>query len=92
MPRPFRFATFAYHAANRRDWEEQARCAEANGYAALVMPDHFLNPLTPMPALAAAAAVTTTLRVGCIVFANDYRHPALRPRRPPPSISSAAAA
>lgn len=77
MPRPFRFATFAYQATDRRDWEEQARRAEANGYATLVMPDHFLNPLTPMPALAAAAAVTTTLRVGCIVFANDYRHPAL---------------
>ena len=77
MPRPFRFATFAYRAADQRDWEEQARRAEAHGYATLVMPDHFLNPLTPMPALAAAAAVTTTLRVGCIVFANDYRHPAL---------------
>lgn len=77
MTRPFRFATFAYLAADRRDWEEQARRAEASGYATLVMPDHFLNPLTPMPALAAAAAVTTTLRVGCIVFANDYRHPAL---------------
>src|SRR3954447_1087040 len=77
MPRPFRFATFAYRAADRWAWEEQARRAAASRYATLVMPDHFLNPLTPMPALAAAAAVTTTLRVGCIVFANDYRHPAL---------------
>ena len=77
MVRPFRFAAYAYQAASRREWEETARRAEALGYATLVMPDHFLNPLTPVPALAAAAAVTTTLRVGSIVFANDYRHPAL---------------
>lgn len=77
MARPFRFATFAFEAASRRNWEETARRAEGLGYATLVMPDHFLNPLTPVPALAAAAAVTTTLRIGSVVFANDYRHPAL---------------
>jgi probable F420-dependent oxidoreductase len=77
MRRPFRFAVFAYDAASRRDWEEKARRAEALGYALLVMPDHFLDPLTPVPALGAAAMVTTTLRLGAVVFANDYRHPAL---------------
>ena len=80
MPRPFRFAMFAHEAASRQDWEEKARRAEALGFATLVMPDHFLNPLAPVPALAAAAAVTTTLRLGSIVFANDYRHPALLPK------------
>ena len=40
------------------------------------MPDHFVDhPLAPMPALAAAAAVTTTLRVGPLVLGNDYKHP-----------------
>ena len=77
MRRPFRFAVFAYDATSRRDWEEKARRAEALGYALLVMPDHFLDPLTPVPALGVAAAVTTTLRIGAVVFANDYRHPAL---------------
>ena len=57
-------------------WEENARRVEALGYAILVMPDHFMNP-NPVPALATAAAVTTTLRIGTIVFANDFRHPAL---------------
>jgi probable F420-dependent oxidoreductase len=75
--RPFRFAIFAYNATSRHAWEEKARRAEALGYSTLVMPDHFLNPLTPVPALAAAAAVTSTLRIGSIVFSNDYRHPAL---------------
>jgi probable F420-dependent oxidoreductase len=77
MRRPFRFAVFAHEAASRQAWEENARRVEALGYAILVMPDHFMNPLTPVPALAAAAAVTTTLRIGTIVFANDFRHPAL---------------
>ena len=39
--------------------------------------DHYLNPFAPVPALMAAAEATTTLRVGCTVFANDFRHPAL---------------
>ena len=39
------------------------------------MPDHFTDQLAPMPALMAAAAATTTLRVGALVFDNDYKHP-----------------
>ena len=30
-----------------------------------------------MPAMAAAAAATDTLRIGCRVFCNDYRHPVM---------------
>ena len=39
------------------------------------MPDHFGDQLAPVPALAAVAAATTTLRMGALVFCNDYRHP-----------------
>jgi probable F420-dependent oxidoreductase len=39
------------------------------------MPDHFDDQLAPMPALATVAAVTETLRVGALVFDNDYKHP-----------------
>src|SRR3974377_314350 len=39
------------------------------------MPDHFGEQLAPVPALMAAAAATTTLRIGALVFDNDYRHP-----------------
>jgi probable F420-dependent oxidoreductase len=39
------------------------------------MPDHFGDQLAPVPALAAVAAATTTLRMGSLVFGNDYRHP-----------------
>ena len=40
------------------------------------MPDHFSDQLAPCPALQAAADATTTLRVGALVFDNDYKHPA----------------
>jgi probable F420-dependent oxidoreductase len=58
-----------------RSWAEQARRAEDLGYATLFMPDHFGDQLAPVPALAAVAAATTTLRMGSLVFGNDYRHP-----------------
>ena len=58
-----------------RAWAEQARRAEDLGYSALLMPDHFGDQLAPVPALAAVAAATTTLRLGSLVFGNDYRHP-----------------
>jgi len=48
---------------------------EAAGYSTLLMPDHFGDQLAPLPALTAAAAATTTLRIGSLVFGNDYRHP-----------------
>jgi probable F420-dependent oxidoreductase len=58
-------------------WREIARRAEALGYDTLLMPDHITDQLAPMPALAAAAAATTTLRVGSFVFDNDYRNPVM---------------
>ena len=58
-------------------WREAARRAEALGYDTLLMPDHISDQLAPMPALAAAAAATTTLRVGSFVFDNDYRNPVM---------------
>ena len=41
------------------------------------MPDHFGEELAPLPAIAMAAAHTTTLHVGSLVFDNDYKHPAI---------------
>lgn len=45
------------------------------GYAALYLPDHFSDQPGPIAALMAAADATSTLRVGSLVFDNDYRHP-----------------
>src|SRR2546428_3299053 len=67
----------ATHARSAARWSEVARRAEALGYDTLLMPDHITDQLAPMPALAAAAAATSTLRIGSFVFANDYRNPVL---------------
>ena len=48
---------------------------EALGYKTLYLPDHFGDQLSPIAALMSAADATTTLRVGSLVFDNDYRHP-----------------
>lgn len=72
---PFRFGLTAGWVRTGEAWLAMARRAEALGYDVLLAPDHLTHLLSPMPALAAAAAVTTRLRVGAYVFANDFRHP-----------------
>lgn len=73
--RGFRFGVQVSKAATAQEWAELARRVEGNGYDVLTMPDHFTDQLAPMPALMAAASATTTLRVGALVFDNDYKHP-----------------
>jgi probable F420-dependent oxidoreductase len=73
--RPFRFGVQASTAADAAAWVALARSLESLGYSTLTMPDHFGDQLAPVPALMAAAAVTETLRVGALVWDNDYKHP-----------------
>jgi len=73
----FRFGVVAAMARTAEEWAATARRAESLGFAILVTPDAFRHSLAPLPALAAAAAVTRTLRVGTYVIANDFRHPVL---------------
>ena len=75
--RPFRFGVTAPTPSAGTDWAERARRVEQLGYATLVVPDHFRDHLAPVPALTAAALATTRLRVGSLVFSNDFRHPAV---------------
>ena len=56
-------------------WVANARRYEELGYAAVTMPDHFDEQLAPIPALQAVADATSTIRVGALVFDNDYKHP-----------------
>src|SRR5438094_8938838 len=73
--RPFRFAAQIAGAGSAREWADHARKAEDLGYSTLTMPDHFGDQLAPVPALMAAAAATAELRIGTLVFCNDYKHP-----------------
>jgi probable F420-dependent oxidoreductase len=87
---PFRFAVQATNASGAREWREFACKIEQLGYTTLFLADHYLGPgpaaraaqtprqdLAPIAAIAAAAAHTTVLRVGCRVFCIDYHVPAV---------------
>jgi len=73
----FRFGVQAARAASAKEWREKARKIEALGYSTLFMPDHFGDQLAPMVGLAVAAEATDRLKVGALVFDNDYKHPAV---------------
>jgi probable F420-dependent oxidoreductase len=75
--RRFRFGTQLSFARTREEWAAKAARVEELGYSTLCMPDHFDDQLAPVPALMAAAAATTRLRIGTLVLDNDYRHPLL---------------
>jgi probable F420-dependent oxidoreductase len=73
--RPFRFTVQASRLGHPDELVPLARKSEDLGVSALTVADHLDDPLAPIAALMAVAAATTTLRVGSLVFANDYRHP-----------------
>jgi probable F420-dependent oxidoreductase len=66
--------------ADGMSWADSVREVEALGYSTMFVPDHFDEGLGPIAAMATAAAVTTTLNVGALVFDCDYRHPAVLAR------------
>lgn len=80
--RAFRFGVIDESSLSREAWVQKAQTVERLGYAILLIRDHFIqgefnHQLAPIAALMAAADATKELRVGSLVFSNDYRHPAL---------------
>lgn len=88
MAQPFRFGVQSFNSASGTAWTETARKVESLGYSTLHLADHLLGPgpalaktnhpvqnLAAVPAMAHAAAVTSTLNIGCRVFCIDYRLP-----------------
>ena len=73
--RRFRFGVHTSDAAPGRAWTDAARRIESLGFSTLFLRDHFDRQIAPIAAMTAAAVATETLRVGCLVLANDYRHP-----------------
>ena len=83
--RPFRFGVIS-PAADAAAWLHAAREVESRGYSTLVLTDHIdlsgahVTRLAWVPALAAAAAVTSRLRFTVMVANQDLRHPAVLAR------------
>lgn len=64
------------------DPAEHARRAESSGFSVLSVADHLVDDLyDPFGALAMAAAVTSTIRLGTLVLNNDLRNPAIVARQ-----------
>src|SRR5207302_2769105 len=79
--RPIRYATQSGGAPSGDEWIARARRLESMGYATLAMPDHMVGGAwSNMPALGAAAAATSTLRLGNLVLDNDFRNPVVLAR------------
>ena len=85
---PFRFALQSFNTDSPANWRNLIARTEELGYSAFHLADHFLSTgpamdptghppqlLGAVPAIAMALQQTSTLRVGCRVFCNDYRHP-----------------
>ena len=75
--RPFRFSSPAAGILDARALRDRVRNLEDLGYSSVTISDHFDDQLGPVATLMAAAEATTTLRIGALVFSNDFRHPAV---------------
>jgi probable F420-dependent oxidoreductase len=80
--KPFRFGIINEQMTTRCAWVEAARRAESLGFATFLIRDHmvpdfFGDQFGPVAALMSAADATQTLRIGTLVFDNDYRHPVI---------------
>lgn len=75
--KPFRFQVDLREPVSARELSERARRAEAVGINGVVIPDHLIDQLSPVPAMAVVAAATDRIRFSAFVFNNDLRHPAV---------------
>ena len=86
--KPFRFSLQSFNTDSAKNWRNLIAKTEDLGYSTFFLADHFLSEgpaldgtghppqmLAATPAIAMALEQTTTLRVGCRVFCNDYRNP-----------------
>src|ERR1700735_4032788 len=72
--RRFRFGAVAGFGRSGQEWAANACRIEQLGFSTLLCPDGTAT-FAPFQALSAAAAVTTTLRVGSYVLAAPLRTP-----------------
>ena len=88
MTNPFRFGVQSFNAQSGSDWKEKVQRAESLGFSSFHLADHIIGPgpalertnhpiqsLAAIPAMAYAAAVTDTIKIGCRVFCIDYHDP-----------------
>lgn len=76
--RPPRFGVTVAPEPSAQAWRDKVRALEDSPFDVLLVNDHLSGlRFAPMLALSIAAEITTRIRLGTIVLANDYRHPAI---------------
>lgn len=75
--RPFRFLADVRAPADAAGFAERIRRAEDVGFHGVAVPDHLLDQLSPVAAMAAVAVLSRTLRISAFVLNNDLRYPAV---------------
>ena len=80
--RRLRFGLISEQMRDVERWLASAQRAEEVGFSTFLLRDHFIADafgpqFAPVPALMTIANRTTSLRIGSLVFDNDYRHPVL---------------
>ncbi|MCI0581445.1 MAG: TIGR03621 family F420-dependent LLM class oxidoreductase [Chloroflexi bacterium] len=80
--RRFRFGVIHEQPQDAPGWRSHLRRIEDLGFSTFLVRDHLVADFfgeqpAPLVALASAAALTTRLRLGTMVLAVDYRHPAM---------------
>jgi len=79
--KPFRFGVsprLSKESLPVEEWTQAVQKIEKLGYSTVFRSDHFSTTnYDPISMLASAASVTKTLNIGSLVFAVDYRHPAI---------------
>ena len=75
--KPFQFLADFREPVSMPELRERVHRAEAIGYHGLVIPDHLIAQMSPVPVMSAVAAASDRLRIGAFVFNNDLRHPAV---------------
>ena len=88
MAKPFRFGVQSFNTTSGEDWAGQVKQAEDLGYSTFHLADHIIGEgpaltranhpvqdVAAIPAMAYAAAVSSTINIGCRVFCIDYHNP-----------------
>ncbi|MDG2276889.1 MAG: TIGR03621 family F420-dependent LLM class oxidoreductase [Pseudomonadales bacterium] len=88
MSKPFRFGVQSFNTTSGVDWTRQVCKAEELGYSTFHLADHIIGEgpaltranhpvqdVAAIPAMAHAAAVSSTINIGCRVFCIDYHNP-----------------
>jgi probable F420-dependent oxidoreductase len=75
--KPFQFLADAFDVTSAKQLGERARAAQDLGVTTMILSDHLVPQLAPIPYLATVAALTDKLRISAFVHNNDLRHPAV---------------